>query len=120
MKMGMKKLGPKEIKAKMSALEELYNMASDMESDDIDSDLKGIKKITVASNDGEGLEEGLEKAKEIVEEKESPLEDDMMEMEGEKEMSLPEKSPLDSEEEDEDLKSKMKLMKSKKKQGLLF
>ena len=116
--MNKKKLNPKEIKAKMQALDELFNMASDMESDDIDSDLKGIKKVTVASNDPEGLKEGLEKAEEMVEE--PNLDKDMEEMQGEEEMSLPEASPSDMDEEDEDLKTKMKLMKSKKKQGFLF
>lgn len=116
--MNKKKLNPKEIKAKMQALDELFNMASDMESDDIDSDLKGIKKVTVASNDPEGLKEGLEKAEEMVEE--PSLDKDMEEMEPEEEMSLPKASPMDSEDDEDELKAKMKLMKSKKKQGFLF
>ena len=49
--------------SKLKALKALRKMASDMESEDI----KGIRKVTVAAPDKEGLEKGLEKAKEIVE-----------------------------------------------------
>jgi len=92
------KLNPKEIKAKMQALDELLQMSQDMESDDLDHGLKGLKKVTVASNDPEGLEEGLEKAKELVEAKEpaESLEEDMEDMQPESEMSLPEAKEDDS------------------------
>jgi len=55
-------------------------MAGDMMADD----MKSMKKVTVAAPDQEGLEAGLEKAKDVVEEMpemedESP-EDEMMEV----------------------------------------
>jgi hypothetical protein len=51
-------------KSKMSVLESLRDQMSEM----IKGDLEGMKKVEVAAPDSEGLEAGLEKAKEIVEE----------------------------------------------------
>jgi cbb3-type cytochrome oxidase cytochrome c subunit len=48
--------------AKMSVLENLSNDMSGMLSDDV----KGLKKVTVASKDAEGLKEGLDKAEELL------------------------------------------------------
>lgn len=111
------KLNPKEIKAKMQALDELLQMSQDMESDDLDHGLKGLKKVTVASNDPEGLEEGLEKAKELVEAKEpaESLEEDMEDMQPESEMSLPESKEDDSKLElDNELPLASEVKKKKK------
>ena len=55
----------KSKEAKMSALKELHEMASKAMEDDMDS----MKKVTVASKDDEGLEAGLEKAKEMLKKK---------------------------------------------------
>ncbi len=63
-----KKLKPEEAKAKAESLKEM--MASLKEV--MGKDLQGLKKVTVASDSDEGLEEGLEKAKEVLEAKESP------------------------------------------------
>lgn len=54
------KMNPEYKGAKMSALQELKKAMAEMMSDDV----KGLKKVTVASDSKQGLEEGLEKAKE--------------------------------------------------------
>jgi hypothetical protein len=50
--------------AKLAVLKHIRQMASDVMKDDMKG--KGFKKVTVASDSKEGLEEGLEKAKELV------------------------------------------------------
>jgi hypothetical protein len=62
-------------KAKLKVLMDLKKMAADMMGEDIES---GIKKVTVASPDKEGLKEGLEKAEELLGESEES--DDMEDM----------------------------------------
>jgi hypothetical protein len=59
---GQKKMDPMEKEAKTGILKEISKMAGDM----MGSDLKGLKKVTVAAPDKEGLEKGLEKAKELM------------------------------------------------------
>lgn len=54
-------MGP-EKDAKMRAIHEMRKMASD----EMAMPLKGLKKVTVASNDPQGLKSGLEKAKEML------------------------------------------------------
>lgn len=51
-----------KMKGKMSALKGLHKMASDM----MGSDLAGMKKVTVASNNKKGLKKGLEKAEKML------------------------------------------------------
>lgn len=75
-----KKIDPIEKEAKLNAVKGMRKMAGDMMADD----MKSMKKVTVAAPDQEGLEAGLEKAKDVVEEMpemedESP-EDEMMEV----------------------------------------
>lgn len=48
--------------AKMSVLKDIHDFAAD----DMSSRLKGMKKISVASDSSEGLDRGLDKAKEIL------------------------------------------------------
>lgn len=60
--MGGKKLSPIESKAKMGVLQKLKEDMQDMMGDKV----AGLKKVTVASDDKEGLEEGLKKAKEMI------------------------------------------------------
>lgn len=55
-------LSPIEAKAKMSALGDLNE---DMMGNELDK-LKGLKKVTIASNSPKGLEKGINMAKEIV------------------------------------------------------
>lgn len=55
-------------KAKLKALEGLKQVAMDMMGENFKKDkseLDGLKKVTVAAPDKEGLEKGLEKAKEL-------------------------------------------------------
>ncbi len=59
-----KKISPLEQKAKMDVLSDLKGQASDM----MGEKLGGIKKVSVAAPDKEGLKEGLEKAEELLEE----------------------------------------------------
>lgn len=61
-KKGKEEIDPKLKDAKMKVLKEIHSMASD----DMGEDIKGLKKVTVASPDQEGLEKGLEKAQEMV------------------------------------------------------
>jgi hypothetical protein len=75
-----KSIDPIEKEAKLAAVKGMRKMAGDMMADD----MKSMKKVTVAAPDQEGLEMGLEKAQDVVEEMpemedESP-EDGMMEV----------------------------------------
>lgn len=72
------KMSDAEKKAKMTALSEAHGMATDMLKDKV----KGLKKVTVASDSKEGLKKGLKKAEDILGEQDS--EDEEME-EGEEE-----------------------------------
>jgi hypothetical protein len=63
------KLDPMEKDAKLAAIKGMRKMAGDMMADD----MKSMKKVTVAAPDQEGLEAGLEKAKEVVESEEGPM-----------------------------------------------
>jgi hypothetical protein len=51
-------------KAMLEVLKEIRDMASGLMQDDIKS--KGLKKVSVAADSKEGLEEGLDKAKEML------------------------------------------------------
>jgi len=59
---GDKKMHPIEKEAKMRSLGELHSMAKGM----LGERLHGLKKVSVASDSKEGLEEGLSKAKDIL------------------------------------------------------
>lgn len=63
------KIDPTEKEAKLAAIKGMRKMAGDMMADD----MKSMKKVTVAAPDQEGLEAGLEKAKEVVESEEGPM-----------------------------------------------
>lgn len=110
------KLNEKEIRAKLEALTALLDESNMMDSDDLQEGFKGLKKVTVASDSPEGLEKGLEKAQDLVEDPKS-LDEEMMKMDSdESKLSLPEAKSSDEDSElDEDLKKVMKgKMKSKK------
>lgn len=111
------KLNEKEIRAKLEALTALLDESNMMDSDDLQEGFKGLKKVTVASDSPKGLEEGLEKAQDLVEDPKS-LDEEMMEMDSdESKLSLPEakSSSHEDSELDEDLKKTMKgKIKSKK------
>jgi len=104
-KMEGKKLSPMEKKGKEETLQSLIDEMMGMDSDKV----KGLKKVTVASDSPEGLEKGLDKAKELV--GDAPLSEEMMsdeEMPEASEEEMPEgeeeSSEMESEEgEDESL-----------------
>jgi len=58
-----KMISPDKAKQKMSVLDEL----DDMMGGEMASKMKGLKKVTVAAKDDEGLLEGLDKAEEVIE-----------------------------------------------------
>ena len=68
---GGKKLSPLEQKAKLGVVGAMRDQAAEMMGDKI----KGLKKVTVASNDKKGLAEGLDKAKELIDSKPGEHED---------------------------------------------
>lgn len=74
MKKSEPKMGDDEKQAKKEMLVDLIKHMDSMMGENI----KGLKKVTVASNDKQGLEKGLEKAKEMVSDKdiEQPSLDD--------------------------------------------
>lgn len=95
-----KKLSGVEKKAKMKVVEDMRDMASKAMGDK----LHGLKKVTVASNSSEGLKEGLEKAEDVIESKESEGLDSMSHdmghgMDHESEESEESESPESSEED---------------------
>lgn len=57
-----KSMSPNEKKAKMSVLKDLHGQSSNLLSDS----LKGLKKVTVASDSKKGLEKGLDTAEELI------------------------------------------------------
>jgi hypothetical protein len=61
-KKAMSKMHPLERKAKMDVLDHMSKMAEDAMGDR----LKGMKKVTVASDSEHGLEEGLDKAHDLL------------------------------------------------------
>lgn len=60
-------LDPMYKKAKMGVLKDLHKHMGSMIGDDMSMPMD-MKKVTVAADDEEGLEQGLEKAKDLVEE----------------------------------------------------
>jgi hypothetical protein len=96
-----KEQGPqdeKKMKAKASRAKEL----SDTLGQDIAEDMKGMSKVTVASDSEEGLKKGLEKAEDVIEEK--------MDSEDESE-DMEEKEEPEMEESSDDLKSQIEELK---------
>lgn len=118
-----KKLSGAEKKGKEETLQSLIDEMMDMDSDKV----KGLKKVTVASNSPSGLSKGLEKAKELIGgapvgglegeemEEEMPEGEEMMEEEmpeGEEESSeMEDESPEELEAEIEKLKEKLAKLK---------
>jgi hypothetical protein len=113
-------MDPMKKKAKLELIQELHDMAGGMMKDDLTGHLDGLKKVTVASDTKEGLEKGLDKAKELTDKGPgaSLLEEDSEEDEL---LESPEKkaSELETGVEDlhsmsrEELLAKLMLMKQK-------
>jgi hypothetical protein len=104
-------------KAKLDLLKSLRKMAMGLIHEGMgedDMELDGMKKVTVAAKDSEGLKKGLEKAEDILEDmpldsKESEDSDDMEELaeESSEEMS-------DESDEIAELEAKLAALKAKK------
>lgn len=111
--------GPKmnrHMEAKAAMAKEL----SDLLGSDLAEGVKGIKKVTVASDSKEGLEKGLEKAQKVLEAKDmedesEDMEDESEEMEDESEESEDESEMSDVEDEIAKLEEQIKQLKKKKK-----
>lgn len=94
-----KEISPVEKQATSSVLQDLMSYLSSMQGDKV----KGMKKVTVASNDPKGLVEGLSKAKEMVGSEEKPSEDESHEESMEDPMEESEESPeMEASEEHEE------------------
>ena len=85
---------------KMDAKAAMAKELSDSLGSDIMDGIKGMKKVTVASDSEEGLKEGLEKAEDVLESKMEKEEEN-----SEEEMEDSEEEMEDSEEEMEDEES---------------
>lgn len=70
-----KDMDPTYKDAKLDVLKQIRDLAAG----EMGEDVKGLKKVTVAAPDSEGLEKGLEKAKDIVD---GETGGDMADMEG--------------------------------------
>lgn len=109
-KKGEKPISKEYKDSKMSVLKALHDEMSRMMGDD----LKGLKKVTVASDDKEGLEEGLDKAKDLIASGElSPMESEQeSEESSEEEKSDEECTPAELDEKIKKLQElKAKMMK---------
>jgi Ran GTPase-activating protein (RanGAP) involved in mRNA processing and transport len=107
-------LSKSHAKAKSGILKDLMDDMMGMEGEKV----KGLKKVTVASNSPMGLKKGLEKAEDIVEEmpngEEMPEGEEMSEEESSEEES-PEMEVAEEEGEEnvEDLKAEIEKLKEK-------
>lgn len=110
------KMSEEEAQAKMDVLSELLEMAQSAMGSKVKNGMDSLKKVSVISDDKEGLEKGLEKAQELVEkpEMEEMLESEEHEKSESPEMEAKEESlkSMIADDEDEDsifnLKAKMK------------
>ncbi len=96
---GGKQMSPVEKQAKMNVVHEMRKMASD----EMSAPLRGMKKVSVASNDPEGLKLGLDKAKQLVEGKDGMAHGGMVEDHApgmEEDASNPEGPDMEDLEED--------------------
>lgn len=124
-----RKMSPIEMKAKKNSLEALRKSMQDM----MGEKLSGVKKVSVAADSKEGLEKGLDKAKDLLghEEAEGEMDsspeheslesdaDRMIEGDGEESMSAS-KEIAEGEISDEELDAKIKDLldqKAKRKQS---
>lgn len=108
-------LDPMEASAKSSVLKNLMSDMGDLDS----AKLGKVQKVTVAAPDKKGLEEGLEKAKEVVEEQDSDSYagmEDKAEEELEEDESLEDLSPEELEEKIAEMQA---LLKNKKSSSMM-
>ena len=83
--------------AKMDVLKELLEMAMEKSGMDVS---EGMKQLTIAAPDKEGLMEGMEKAEEMMDEMPNGEEDEIVEDE------MPEDEMPEEDEEEEDKKER--------------
>lgn len=105
-----KELPEVEKEGKMAAIQSMGDLAKEA----MGKKLGGLKKVTVASNSEEGLEKGLEKAKDIVEGSED-MEHEMEEMPEGEEMASEEPKVCDENSSPEEIDAEiLRLMALKK------
>lgn len=105
-------MDPKRKEAKISTLEHLRDLAKEMMMEDLKGSMKG-GKVTVASDSPEGLKEGLEKAKDVVEKlPEGSPEEESQESPEEEMQEIP--HDMSEDEIDKKLAELMKLKAAKK------
>lgn len=105
-----KTLSPVHKEARSTVLEDLMDHLSDMGMDKV----KGLKKVTVASDSKEGLAKGLDKATEMVEK--SPMEameDEDVSDHGANEAEEHEEESEDESESEDDIRQKIEELKAK-------
>lgn len=105
-----KTLSPVHKEARSTVLEDLMDHLSDMGMDKV----KGLKKVTVASDSKEGLAKGLDKATEMVEK--SPMEameDEDVSDHGANEVEEHEEESEDESESEDDIRQKIEELKAK-------
>ena len=95
-----------KMKAKASVAKEL----SDMLGEDITEDIKGMNKVTVASDSEEGLKKGLEKAEDVVSSKmkDQMFDDEDSEYKDDEDSEYKEDKYSDMEEEHGDIEDKIR------------
>jgi hypothetical protein len=107
---------PMKKEAKLNVLKDLRGAAVDSMRDNL---AHGLKKVSVMSDDKEGLKEGLDKAKELLEEVPDKSPADMEEAEERHEEDMEDESEEAEEPEDVDaIEAKIKAL-MEKKQALL-
>ena len=99
-----KPANPEKLKAKAGVVKDLMGSLKELMA----GDLKGLKKVTVASDSPEGLKEGLEKAEEIVDKGSPEEESEEMKEEGS------ESSPENEDEKIASLEKELEELKAKK------
>lgn len=103
------KMKPHEKAAKMKALDDLKGVMQDMMRGDLDS----VKKVTVAADSKEGLEEGLDKAKDMLPEGDEEESSEMEEEASEPAMEEPKEEEMELPEDAESLAKLEELIKQK-------
>lgn len=100
---------PKKLEAKASVVKDLMSSLKDLMANDI----KGVKKVTVASDSPEGLKAGLNKAEDLIEKKDDLMPDEMEESDNAEE-------ELDEERRIAELEKQLEELKAKKKSPTIF
>ena len=102
-----------ELKAKATVMKDL----SDLLSKDMGHDMASMKKVTVASDSKEGLEKGLEKAKEVVQggaaDEMDHGDDESLESPEEEASESPEEAHMEGDDSPEAIQSKIKELQAK-------